>query len=416
MPSIKRYKYRALPDQGQERDLARLFGCCRYVHNRFIASRETMRRRHGVAPSFSQLSHDMTLLKSEPGYRWLNDVSVVPLQQALRHAQAAYRNYFASLKGERKGRRVGRPAYWKRTGTQSADFTLNSHFRLRHPDGCKWAFLALPKIGEIKLRWTRDLPTAPKTVTIILRPNGRYEASFTTLAPDHDAPKALHEACGVDVGVASFAVIQRSDGTGETIENPRFLKRKERKLKRLDRRLSHSKRSSRNHEKRRTRRARAYQQVKDARLDYLTRNARRLIDENQAIALETLSISGLARTRMGKSVLDAGWGRFIQLLTQMGAEAGRDIRRISQWEPTSQTCCVCHVKDGRKPLYIRSWTCPNCGAILDRDANAAVNIMLAAGLAESLNACGGDMNRRLARPAATSAPTKQEPAETIPLH
>lgn len=417
MASIRRYRYRAYPDKGQAHALSRLFGCCRFVYNRFVAVREDMFRRGGKTPTFSQLAKDLTQSKNDPDTSWLKDVSAVPLQQSLRHAQTAYDNYFAWKKGDRKGPKVGKPSFKTRRGTQSAEFTLNSRFKLEHADGCKWAFLTLPKIGRVKLRWTRDLPTMPKTVTIIRRPCGRYEASFTTIVTQpRPVPTPLHLEAGIDLGLLALGIVRRSDGTGETIENPHYLKRYERKLRHLDQALSRKRKGSHNYEKARIRRARAYQKVKDTRLDYLTKTARRLIDENQAIALETLSITGLAKTRLGKSVLDAGWGTLVRLIIQMGEEAGRDIRQISRWYASTQTCCVCHVKDKPKPLDVRVWVCPNCGAILDRDANAAVNIMLAAGLAESLNACGGDVNRKLAMPAATSTPVKQEPTETIPLH
>lgn len=414
MASIKRYRYRAYPTKGQAHALSCLYGCCRFVYNRFVAVRETMFKVGGRMPTFTQLARDLTQSKNDPDTSWLKTVSAVPLQQSLRHARTAYDNYFAWKKGDRKGPEVGKPTFKTRRGTQSAEFTLNSRFKLEHEPGCKWAFLTLPKVGRVKLRWTRDLPTVPKTVTVIRRPCGRYEASFTTITTSRITPKALHAEAGVDIGLLSLGVVRRSDGTCEAIENPRFLKNSERRLRHLDRELARKRKGSRNYEKACTRRARACQKVKDTRLDYLTKTARRLIDENQAIALETLSITGLAKTRLGKSVLDAGWCTLIRLVTQMGREAGRDIRRISRWYASTQTCCVCHVKDKPKPLNIREWDCPNCGARLDRDANAAVNIMLAAGLAESLNACGGDVNRKLAMPAATSTPMKQEPSETIP--
>lgn len=350
MASFRRYKYRAYPNKGQARALARLYGCCRFVYNRFVAVREDLFRRGGRMPSFAQLARDLTQAKNDPDTSWLKAVSSTPLQQSLRHAQTAYDNYFAWKKGDREGPEVGKSSFKSKHGTQSAEFTLKARFKLEHAEGCKWAFLRLPKIGRVKLRWTRDLPTAPKMVTIIRRPCGRYEASFTTIVPPRSHPTPIHKEAGVDIGLNTLGVVRRSDGTGETIDNPRFLRKHERKLKHLDRELSRKRKGSHNHEKTRLRRARAYQKVKDTRLDYLTKTAGRLIDENQAIALETLSITGLARTRLGKSVLDAGWGTLIQLITRMGEETGRDIRRVSRWYASTQTCCVCHVKDKPKPL------------------------------------------------------------------
>ena len=139
-----------------------------------------------------------------------------------------------------------------------------------------------------------------------------------------------------------------------------------------------------------------HRKVRETRLDHHRKLALRLIRENQAIALEGLNVAGLARTRMGKSVNDAGWATLTRLIREKAADHGRGVRTISQCEPTSQLCSVCGAKDGPKPLHIRVWTCVECGTALDRDFNAAVNIMVAAGLAETLNACGGDVRRTLA--------------------
>ncbi|NLE78207.1 MAG: transposase, partial [Rhodococcus sp.] len=128
-------------------------------------------------------------------------------------------------------------------------------------------------------------------------------------------------------------------------------------------------------------------------------------------ALEGLSVAGLARTRVAKSVHDAGWSILTRLIKDKAAEHGRVVHTIGRWEPTSQVCACCGVRDGAKPLDVREWVCPSCGVVLDRDYNAAVNVMLAAGLVERVNACGGSVRRVLA----CADPVKQEPAEqTLP--
>src|SRR5690606_14030500 len=156
--------------------------------------------------------------------------------------------------------------------------------------------------------------------------------------------------------------------------------------------------------KARTRVAAAHRKVREARLDHHHKLALRLVRENQAIAVEGLPVSGLARAgatgRRGRglrrSVHDAGWGTFLRVLTEKATEHGRDLIVADRFAPTSQVCSVCGVQDGPKPLHVRTWTCGGCGAVLDRDYNAALNVLLAAGLAESVNACGGDVRRTLA--------------------
>lgn len=176
---------------------------------------------------------------------------------------------------------------------------------------------------------------------------------------------------------------------------PQYFRKAQRKLARAQRELSRRTKGSKNRAKSRTKVAKIHAKIRDDRQDFNRKIAVRLARENQTVAIETLSIKGLARTRLAKSIHDAGWGAFINDLTHAGNKYGATIIGISRWEPTSQTCSVCGIKNGRKALGIRTWECPECHTSLDRDYNAAVNIMLAAGLAESLNDCGGNIRLRL---------------------
>jgi putative transposase len=187
---------------------------------------------------------------------------------------------------------------------------------------------------------------------------------------------------GIDLGLNHFAVL--SDGT--KITAPRFLRRAERTLKHRQRELSRKQKGSANQDKARTRVARAHARVTDARRDFHHQLSTRLIRENQAVAVEDLAVNGLSRTRLAKSVHDAGWSAFVNMLEYKARLYGRTFARIGRFTPTSQTCCRCGVKDGPKPLHIRTWQCGSCGAWLDRDINAAVNVAKAAGLA--VTACG----------------------------
>lgn len=200
MSSYRRYNYRAYPTQGHREALSCLYGACRYAYNWTLDQRELMRRRHGRMQSCTQLSNMFTQWKRDPGMEWLLTVSATPLQQSIRHADMAYRNFLRLYKAgmthivtnRRTGKkhRTGLPRYKsRRDGEQSAEFTKSARFKVEHADGCKWAFLTLPKIGRVKLRWTRELPSTPNTVTIMLHADGSYEASFTVQVEDKtDAP------------------------------------------------------------------------------------------------------------------------------------------------------------------------------------------------------------------------------------
>lgn len=347
-------------------------------------------------PTAGELSRRLlTEAKKTPERAWLAEVSAVPLQQALRDADRAYRNFFDSLKGKRRGRKVGAPRFKAKRGKQSARFTRNAGFKIEqttHGVG----FLTLPKIGRLRFNLSRPLPAEPSSVTVIREADGRYYLSFVVEAPASAPPPVTGRMAGVDVGLTDLATIAYSDGSREKITNPKWLRTTERTLARAQRALSRKQKGSKNRDKARHRVAVLHRKVREARTDHHHKLARRLIDENQVVAVETLNVAGLARARLAKSVHDAGWAALIRLIQEKAVHHGRTVHRVPQWEPTSQVCSVCGVKDGKKPLSVREWTCAQCGSRLDRDYNAAVNIMLAAGLAESLNACGGDVRRALA--------------------
>lgn len=393
---MKRYRYRAYPDGDEKRALSKVFGCVRVVFNDVIAVRQASYLAGEPYPTAGELSKRLlTAAKRTPERAWLSEVSSVPLQQALRDADRAYRSFFDSMTGRRRGKRAGIPRFRTRRGKQSARFTRNAGFRVEettHGVG----FLTLPKIGRIRFVLSRPVPSEPSSVTVIQEADGCYYVSFVVAAPDAERLEPVQRAAGVDVGLTHLAAITYSDGTRQKVPNPRWLRTKERDLARAQRSLSRKQRGSKNREKARRRVSVLHRKVRETRLDHHRKLALRLIRENQAIALEGLNVAGLARTRMGKSVNDAGWATLTRLIREKAADHGRGVRTISQCEPTSQLCSVCGAKDGPKPLHIRVWTCVECGTALDRDFNAAVNIMVAAGLAETLNACGGDVRRTLA--------------------
>ncbi|MER6417980.1 RNA-guided endonuclease TnpB family protein [Streptomyces sp. NPDC001137] len=378
-----RYAFRLDPTPGQRNALARAFGCARVGCNDAIAARERARAAGEAFPTAAALSKTLvTEAKQTRERHWLGEVSAVVLQQSLRDAESAYRNFFASLKGSRKGARVGAPRFKSRKDEkQAVRFTANARWKIS-----EIGRLVLPKIGEVKVRWSRTLPATPSSVTVTKDAAGRYFASFVidtdpeqdrTRLPEPDPDSAV----GIDLGLVHFAVL--SDGT--KIDSPRFLRRAEKKLKRARRELSRKQKGSENRAKARLKVARAHAKVADARREFHHQLSTTLIRENQAVVVEDLAVRALARTRLGKSVHDAGWSTFVSMLDYKAARYGRTFVMIGRFQPTSQVCSACGIKDGPKPLHVREWTCPGCGTVHDRDHNAAKNIK-AAGLA--VTACG----------------------------
>ncbi|WP_328868802.1 transposase [Streptomyces sp. NBC_00287] len=380
-----RYAFRLYPDSGQRTALAKAFGCARVVFNDAVRAREDARRAGGAFPAAGALSRKLiTEAKQTDARSWLGEVSAVVLQQSLRDAETAYKNYFASLKGERKGAKSGAPRFKSRKDArQSIRFTANARWSVTASGR-----LNLPKVGAVKVKWSRTLPATPTSVTVIKDAAGRYFASFvidTDPAADATRMPDTDQTVGIDLGLTHFAVL--SDGT--TIDSPRFLRRAEKKLKKAQRELSRKQKGSKNREKARLKVARAHAQVTDARREFHHQLSTKLIRDNQAIGVEDLAVKALARTRLAKIVHDAGWAQFVHMLEYKAVRYGRYLVKIGRFEPTSQTCSACGVKDGPKPLHIRQWTCAACGAVHDRDHNAAKNVKTAAGLA--VTACGAQV-------------------------
>lgn len=363
-----RYAFRIEPGPGQRIALGRAFGCARVVFNDCLRARKRAHEQGAPYPTSAELSKRyITEAKKTPERSWLGEVSSVVLQQSLRDLDTAYRNFFASIKGTRKGPKIAEPRFKsKRDSRQCVRFTANAKWSIT-PDGK----LNLPKIGPVRVRWSRALPSVPSTVTVIKDAADRYWASFVVETyPAGEALPALDREQGIDLGLTHFAVM----ADGSRVRSPRFLRRAEKKLKREQRSLSRKKKGSKNRGKQRVKVARAHAKVADARRDFHHKLSTKLIRENQAVSVESLSVKGLARTRLAKSVHDAGWSSFVTMLEYKASRYGRTLTKVDRAFPSSQVCSSCGHRDGPKPLDIRTWICPRCGARQDRDHNAGTNI------------------------------------------
>jgi len=383
-----RYNYRLYPAPGQHAALARAFGCARVVFNDGLRARQEAFAAGRPYLTDAELSKRLTAAKATPERAWLGEVSAVVLQQSLADLNAAYRNFFASIRGERKGPKMEPPRFKSRKdGRQAVRFTANARFKIT--TGGK---LRLPKIGDVLVRWSRPLPCNPASVTVVRDSAGRYFASFVVEpGPAADAARfpAADAGVGVDLGLTSFAVL--SDG--RKITSPKFLRRAERKLRRLQKALSRRQEGSANREKARVRVVRQHAKVADSRRDFHHKTSTAIIRDSQAVYVEDLRVAGLGRTRLAKSIHDAGWSAFTRMLAYKARRYGRVFAKVGRFEPTSQVCSACGVNDGPKPLSVRQWACAACGTVHNRDVNAARNVLrlgqVAAGRAETQNACRG---------------------------
>ena len=337
-------------------------GCSRVVYNDAWWLYKNAERNNLDRPTkISNLV--ITQAKKTESRKWLSEVSSVVLQQSLRDLEQAWSNYFSSLKGDRKGKTVGKPKPKKKHGRQAIRFASNA-FSVHSQS------VYLAKIGHVKVVFSRPLPSKPSSVTIIKDTTGRYFASFVVEVPEEIAPQT-QSSCGIDLGLTHFAILS----TGEKVENPRWHKKMLRKIKKANRRLSKAKKDSNRRKKRKLRLAKLHAKVKDQRTDFLHKLTTRLVRENQALAIEDLNVAGLVKNRkLSRAISDAGWAKFKTMLAAKCDKYGRDLTIVDRWYPSSQICSCCGKSGGKKELDVREWTCLYCNTTHDRDLNAAENL------------------------------------------
>jgi putative transposase len=391
------YRCRAYPDEAQAGVLARTLGCVRVVWNRTLAGRHRLWHAERKGLSYAASDRALTQMKRDPDLAFLNEVSSVPLQQALRHQHKAFIAFFA--------KRARYPRFKSRRSRQCAHHT-RSAFTMRG------GVLRLAKTdGPLRFTWSwpdTDVTELDPAMVIVSRESdGRWYVTFTVDAADPEPLPAAGYAVGVDLGVKDFAVT--SDG--EKIANPRHLERKARNLARYQRRMARCKKGSANRKKATAKVARAHRKVRDARQDFLHRASTQLVRQNDMIVIEDLAVRNMVRNRsLARAISDCGWREFRRQLAYKCERYGRKLVVIDRWYPSSKTCSKCGHLVAELSLSTRHWTCPSCRARHDRDLNAAKNI-LAAGRAVARDypgdACGAGVRRQgssLPRPT-----VKQEP-------
>ena len=376
-----RYQYRFYPTDQQRQALAQLFGCVRVAWNDALA----FCKQSEKLPGYNKLSAMLTQAKKTEERRWLADVSAVPLQQSLRHLDVAYRNFFNSRNGKRKGRQVGLPRFKQKSNRQSAEFT-KAAFALNGEQ------VYLAKVGNLKPVWSRALPSEPTSVTVIKDAAGRYFLSFVV---EINPPRtdAKNHSIGIDLGIKTFAALS----SGEKVAGPDY-SGFDRKIRRLQRQLARQTKGSNRRERTRLRIAQLHNQVADTRRDFLHKLSTRIVAENQTIVLEDLSVSGMIRNRrLSRAISLQGWREFRSLCETKSEKYSRAFTTINRWEPTSQICSECGYRWGKLDLSIRSVLCLSCGTEHDRDGNAARNIeMVGMGHRHDLKRTGSDCKTSIA--------------------
>lgn len=306
----------------------------------------------------------ITQAKKVEGRQWLSDVSNIPLQQSVADLGVAFKNFFDSCRGYRKGKKLGFPKFKKKTGKQTARFRKGG-FSLKKNK----VFLA--KVGCIKTKWSRPLPSEPSSVTVIKDKSGRYFLSFVVEIIPEIVP-AQNQSVGIDLGIKTFAVLS----SNEKVNSPDYSKL-DRKIKRNQRKFSRRVKGSKRREAMRLKVAKLKAKQRDIRKDFLHKLSTQVVIENQVIALEDLNVGGMLKNRrLSRAISQAGWREFRTMCEAKSTKFCRDFRIISRWEPTSQVCSHCGYRWGKLDLRVREIVCLGCSKSHCRDENAAKMIEL----------------------------------------
>ena len=360
------YKYRIYPTEEQKVIFSKHFGCCRFVYNYFLNREKEFylnnkediesKRIKGHNTAFDNLKV-LTQMKKQEEFSWLKEVGSHSLGIALKNLEIAYNNFFK--------KRAKFPKFKKKSYRQSYNI---DNLTLYIKNGRVY----IPKIKDgVKIVEHRPLEGKILNGTISKTADERYFISITVEKEIDILPEETNKI-GIDLGVKDCAAISN----GVKIQNPHFKKKEVKKLKKLQRALSRKKKDSRRREKCRIKLARKQSKIVNKKKDFLHKLSSKLINENQVICLEDLNVKGMIKNHcLADSISECSWFEFVRQLEYKANWYGRTIVKIDRFFPSSKTCSNCGFIKETLNLSERKWTCPKCGSELDRDINAAKNIL-----------------------------------------
>lgn len=365
----KAYKFRIYPNSEQEILICKTIGCSRFVYNHFLDLWNEEYERTGKGLTYNSCSAMLPQMKRDGITQWLKEVDSIALQSSLKNLSDSFARFFTKQNSH--------PRYKSKKNPVQSYTTKNVNNSIAVIDKS----IKLPKLGLVKFAKSREIKGRIIKATIRRNPSGKYFVAVVVEEKIEQLPKT-NSTIGIDLGIRDFAIFSN----GRKVANHKFTNQNEKKLIREQKKLSrraHLAKSkginlteAKNYQKQRRKVALLHEKVMNQRNDFLNKLTTQIIKNHDVICIEDLNTKGMLRNhRLAKSISDVSWSAFVAKLIYKAEWYGREIVKVDRWYESSQICHECGHKDGKKPLHIREWTCPNCGNTNERDINASKNIL-----------------------------------------
>jgi putative transposase len=351
---LKAYKYRIYPTKEQEVLLSKTFGCVRFVWNKLVDN--------FINGGKEEITSK--ILKDNPEYEFLNEVSAATLQGKERDFIEFKKQFF----NKKRKVKLGKPKFKKKSNRQSFKLS-NQKFVLDQEK----SLVRIEKVGFIKITLDRKIPDDAnfRSITVSKTPSGKYFVSILVKQELKPIP-STGKIVGIDLGLKDLFILSN----GQVINNPKWFRESQSKLKKHQKHLSRKTKGSNRYNKQRIKVAKVHEKITNSRTYFLHNISTALVNTFDLIVLEDLNVSGMLKNRkLAKSISDASWSTFVSMLQYKCNWYGKMLLKIDRFYPSSKTCSACGHKEEKMPLNIREWTCPSCGSKHDRDLNASINIL-----------------------------------------